>query len=66
MDIISDFVGIMNLFFSSSAGGQLIFFDTTDMSIMSKPEHPDLSDIEWDPTGRYVASSVNLWNAKVY
>jgi hypothetical protein len=36
------------------------------MSIMSKPEHPDLSDVEWDPTGRYVGTSVNLWSAKVY
>ena len=35
------------------------------MTIMSKQEHPDLSDIEWDPTGRYVTSYVNLWNAKV-
>ncbi|CAF5172456.1 unnamed protein product, partial [Rotaria sp. Silwood1] len=34
-----------------SAGGQLIFVDTADMSIMSKQEHPDLSDVEWDPTG---------------
>ncbi len=33
---------------------------------MQKQEHPDLSDVEWDPTGRYVATSVNLWNAKVY
>jgi uncharacterized protein with WD repeat len=32
---------------------------------MSKQEHPDISDVEWDPTGRYVTSSVNLWNAKV-
>jgi len=48
----------------SSSGGQLVFVDTSDMSIMSKQEHPDLSDVEWDPTGRYVISSVNLWNAK--
>ncbi len=51
---------------SSSGGGQLVFVDTSDMSIMSKQDHPDLSDVEWDPTGRYVTSSVNLWNAKVY
>jgi translation initiation factor 3 subunit B len=53
------------LFFSASTGGLLIFVDASDMSIMAKQEHPDLSDVEWDPTGRYVASSVNLWNAKV-
>jgi translation initiation factor 3 subunit B len=50
----------------SSAGGQLVFVDTSDMSIMTKQDHPDLSEVEWDPTGRYVTSSVNLWNAKVY
>jgi len=32
---------------------------------MAKQEHPDLSDVEWDPTGRYVTSYVNLYNAKV-
>lgn len=46
------------------SGGQLIFVDTNDMSVMSKQEHPDLSDVEWDPTGRYVTSYVNLFNAK--
>lgn len=51
--------------FSSSTGGQLIFVDTNDMSIMSKQEHPDLSEVEWDPTGRYVTSYVHLYNAKV-
>ncbi len=50
----------------SSTGGLLIFVDANEMSIMQKQEHPDLSDVEWDPTGRYVATSVNLWNAKVY
>jgi translation initiation factor 3 subunit B len=65
MIIIFEFLLFRNLFSSSSAGGSLIFVDTADMSVMSKPEHPDISDIEWDPTGRYVISSVNLWNAKV-
>ena len=51
--------------FSSSSGGQLVFVDTGDMTVMSKQEHPDLSDVEWDPTGRYVTSSVNQWSAKV-
>jgi hypothetical protein len=32
---------------------------------MSKQEHPDLSDVEWDPSGRYVTSYVNLYSAKV-
>lgn len=51
--------------FRASSGGQLVFVDTNDMSVMTKQEHPDLSDVEWDPTGRYVTSYVNLWNAKV-
>jgi len=48
----------------SSGTGQLLFVDTADMQIMSKPEHADLSDVEWDPTGRYVATSVAHWSAK--
>ncbi len=43
----------------------MIFVDGNDLTIMSKQEHPDLSDVEWDPTGRYVTSYVNLYNAKV-
>lgn len=48
----------------TSSGGLLVFFDTNELGMMSKQEHPDLSDIEWDPTGRYVTSYVNLHNAK--
>lgn len=48
----------------TSSGGLVIFFDTNELSMMAKQEHPDLSDIEWDPTGRYVTSYVNLYNAK--
>ena len=43
----------------------LLFVDTNDCSIMAKQEHVDLSDVEWDPTGRYVTSYVNIHNAKV-
>jgi translation initiation factor 3 subunit B len=56
----------ISLYSRASTGGLLIFVDANEMSIMQKQEHPDLSDVEWDPTGRYVATSVNLWNAKVY
>lgn len=49
----------------TSSGGLLVFFDTNELSMMAKQEHPDLSDVEWDPTGRYVTSYVNLYNAKV-
>ncbi|CAF1412232.1 unnamed protein product, partial [Adineta ricciae] len=43
----------------SSPGGLLVFVDTNDMSIMPKQEHPELSEVEWDPTGRYVSSVVH-------
>lgn len=48
----------------SNQGGLLLFVDTNDCSIMAKQEHVDLSDVEWDPTGRYVTSYVNIHNAK--
>ncbi|CAF1083224.1 unnamed protein product [Rotaria sordida] len=31
---------------------------------MSKQEHPDLSDVERNPTNRYLISYVNLYNVK--
>lgn len=51
--------------FRANPGGLLVFVDTTDISIMGKQEHPDLADVEWDPTGRYVTSYVNIYHAKV-
>ena len=45
--------------------GQLTFIDTADMSVMNKQEHTNVTDVGWDPTGRYVVSSVSFWTLKV-
>lgn len=38
--------------------GQLEFFSADDFEVMSAAEHFMCTDVEWDPTGRYVATSV--------
>ena len=38
--------------------GQLEFFSADDFEVMSAAEHFMATDVEWDPTGRYVATSV--------
>ncbi|XP_047340878.1 eukaryotic translation initiation factor 3 subunit B-like [Impatiens glandulifera] len=38
--------------------GQLEFFNVDDLETMATAEHFMATDIEWDPTGRYVATSV--------
>lgn len=45
--------------------GALEFIDTKDFTVMSSSEHFMATDIEWDPTGRYVASVVSWWGHKV-
>ncbi|XP_063595506.1 eukaryotic translation initiation factor 3 subunit B-like isoform X1 [Penaeus indicus] len=45
--------------------GALEFVDTKDFQIMMSTEHFMATDIEWDPTGRYVASCVSWWGHKV-
>jgi translation initiation factor 3 subunit B len=47
-----------------SMDGLLEFVDTSDMSLMHKQEHTKVSDILWDPTGRYVVSSLSYWTEK--
>eukprot|EP00842_Homolaphlyctis_polyrhiza_P003378 jgi/Hompol1/4040/HPOL_003462-RA len=44
--------------------GDLQFWDTDDFSILSTGEHHLCTDIAWDPTGRYVVSSVSSWRAQ--
>ncbi|XP_010245655.1 PREDICTED: eukaryotic translation initiation factor 3 subunit B-like [Nelumbo nucifera] len=41
-----------------SFNGQLEFYNVDDLETMATGEHFMATDIEWDPTGRYVATSV--------
>ncbi|CAG0914165.1 unnamed protein product [Notodromas monacha] len=47
--------------------GALDFIDTgsKEINIMASAEHFMVSDIEWDPTGRYVVTAVSFWFTKV-
>ncbi|KAI8811782.1 eukaryotic translation initiation factor eIF2A-domain-containing protein [Cladochytrium replicatum] len=42
--------------------GNLEFWDIDEMVLMNAGEHYMATDVEWDPTGRYVASSVSWWH----
>ena len=48
-----------------SMDGHLEFYDTNDMTMMNTVDHSSATDLEWDPTGRYVVTSVSFWNQKV-
>ena len=48
-----------------SMEGQLEFWDTGDMTLMNTADHTMATDLEWDPTGRYVVTSVSFWSQKV-
>jgi len=43
----------------------LEFIDTADMTVMAQGEHFMATDVEWDPTGRYLTTSVSWWGHKV-
>lgn len=45
--------------------GALDFIDTSDMTVMNQAEHDFATDVEWDPTGRYVVTGVSWWGQKV-
>jgi len=45
--------------------GYLEFIDTKEFQVMNTAEHFMVTDIEWDPTGRYVATIVSWWGHKV-
>lgn len=48
-----------------SMNGILEFIDTNDMTVMAQTEHFMATDVEWDPTGRYVVSGLSWWGHKV-
>lgn len=45
--------------------GYLEFIDTKEFQIMNTTEHFMMTDVEWDATGRYVATIVSWWGHKV-
>jgi len=45
--------------------GTLEFVDTQDFTVMNTGEHFMATNVEWDPTGRYVATAVSWWGHKV-
>ncbi|XP_013774809.1 eukaryotic translation initiation factor 3 subunit B-like isoform X1 [Limulus polyphemus] len=45
--------------------GSLEFVDTSDFTVMAQSDHFMATDVEWDPTGRYVSSGVSHWAHKV-
>ncbi|KAF5284392.1 hypothetical protein FQA39_LY17067 [Lamprigera yunnana] len=49
----------------SNGGGSLEFVDTHDFVIMNTTDHYQASDVEWDPTGRFVVTAVSVWKTKV-
>lgn len=48
-----------------SMNGCLEFVDTSDFTTMGNGEHFMCTDVEWDPTGRYVITGVSWWGHKV-
>lgn len=58
-------VGGLTVCYLHSMNGALAFVDTSDCTVMNIAEHYMASDVEWDPTGRYVVTSVSWWSHKV-
>nr|XP_003702862.1 PREDICTED: eukaryotic translation initiation factor 3 subunit B [Megachile rotundata]XP_012139853.1 PREDICTED: eukaryotic translation initiation factor 3 subunit B [Megachile rotundata]XP_012139854.1 PREDICTED: eukaryotic translation initiation factor 3 subunit B [Megachile rotundata] len=49
----------------TTMAGALEFIDTNDFIIMNSTDHYQTSDVEWDPTGRYVVTAVSSWKTSV-
>ena len=45
--------------------GQLEFYDTSELTLITTAEHTQATDLEWDPSGRYIVTSVSYWTQKV-
>lgn len=57
-------VDLRYVWFVASMSGTLEFIDTADMTVMAQQEHFMASDVEWDPTGRYIMTGVSYWGYK--
>lgn len=60
---IGQFIVLASL--RNNMSGVLEFIDTNDFISMNVADHYQCSDVEWDPTGRYVITAVSLWKTKV-
>jgi translation initiation factor 3 subunit B len=47
-----------------SSSGDLQFWDVEALLMFSAGEHYLCTDVEWDPTGRYVVTSVSNWKVQ--
>ncbi|CAB3991027.1 Eukaryotic translation initiation factor 3 subunit B [Paramuricea clavata] len=45
--------------------GTMEFYDLNEVALMNVGEHFTATDVEWDPSGRYVSTSVSWWAQKV-
>ncbi|CAI8040552.1 Eukaryotic translation initiation factor 3 subunit B [Geodia barretti] len=45
--------------------GTLEFIDTGDIAMSNVVEHGGMTDVEWDPTGRYVTTAISYWSQKM-
>lgn len=57
-----DFIVLAGL---NSLNGTLEFFHVNDMESMGDEEHYNASAVQWDPTGRYVTTTVSFWTHQV-
>eukprot|EP01114_Cavostelium_apophysatum_P022468 TRINITY_DN813_c0_g1_i1.p1 TRINITY_DN813_c0_g1~~TRINITY_DN813_c0_g1_i1.p1 ORF type:complete len:699 (-),score=236.33 TRINITY_DN813_c0_g1_i1:74-2059(-) len=57
-----DFIVLAGL---NSLNGALEFFNAAEMETMGHEDHYNASQVEWDPTGRYVATIVSFWTHQV-
>lgn len=46
-------------------GGTFEFVDSNDFTAMNSGDHYRASDVEWDPTGRYVATGVSAYKVNI-
>ncbi|KAJ1567789.1 Translation initiation factor 3 subunit b [Cladochytrium tenue] len=44
--------------------GDIEFWDTEDMILLGSGEHFKCTDAEWDPSGRYLVTSVSWWRVQ--